>query len=187
MNVVDKKNPVCIRGHKYILENTGRDKRGHRYCKTCKREKSRKRIGFRGHEYKSNTCKRGHLMNDSNTYVRSDDYKRCKLCTAHYVRERNDAKYELDGNYSLLDECITRTIFKDQCFKCKSKDKLSIDHHRSLYSGHGLEVNNAVILCKPCNSRKSNKDPEAFYSVLELDELYLLFTEAMLLQQKALD
>ena len=63
------------------------------------------------------------------------------------------------------------TIFKNQCFKCHSKNYLAVDHNRPLSSGSGLSIDNAVILCKFCNSKKYTKMPELFYSKKELNQL----------------
>jgi len=63
--------------------------------------------------------------------------------------------------------------FKNECFKCGSKEKLQIDHHYPLKFGNPLTINNAVILCIHCNSSKSAKLPESFYSPEQLTNLQL--------------
>lgn len=65
--------------------------------------------------------------------------------------------------------------FNYKCFKCGSIDKLALDHHYPLHMGYPLSENNTVLLCKSCNSSKSNKLPEDFYSreqLKELEEVY---------------
>jgi 5-methylcytosine-specific restriction endonuclease McrA len=63
--------------------------------------------------------------------------------------------------------------FRNQCFNCNSKNKLELDHHYPLSMGFALSINNAVLLCKSCNSSKNNKLPESFYSPEQLTDLQL--------------
>lgn len=58
--------------------------------------------------------------------------------------------------------------FQNKCYKCGSKKNLSIDHHFPLSLGYELNKENAVILCKKCNNKKSNLMPNKFYSKEEL-------------------
>jgi hypothetical protein len=183
--IAHKDKTHCKNGHEYTLDNTGRDKSGHRYCKICNKERGRQRIKFRGHEYKTNTCIYGHLVEDSNISIRSDGYKCCKLCVNRRSREHNDLKFNLDNNYSAQDEDITRQLFNHSCFICGSKNSLQIDHHNPLSSGFGLSITNAVLLCKSCNCTKSDKSPNEFYSVLKLTELDVLFVKAAKLHEYA--
>ena len=163
----------CKYGHEYVLKNTGYDQRGHRYCNTCKRLKARKRINFKGFEYKTGFCKYGHKTEEHN-YDRKDGYLACGICMAAAQRRRRDRKNKLDIHYSINDEKITRQIFNNRCFKCQSYDYLQIDHHYPLSRGYALSCHNAVLLCKFCNSSKGNKNPENFYSSQELCVLELV-------------
>lgn len=83
---------------------------------------------------------------------------------------------EREKNYqtTLTKEDIVRIItkFNNMCFKCKSDQHLSLDHHYALSKGFGLCEHTAVVLCKCCNSSKNNKEPEEFYSQEELLTLY---------------
>jgi len=47
--------------------------------------------------------------------------------------------------------------YKFECVLCGSKKNLTIDHIKPVSKGGGDEINNLQILCKSCNSRKSNK------------------------------
>lgn len=78
-------------------------------------------------------------------------------------RRRRDRKLSCNENYTIANLAITKEAFNHECFKCGSKDNLHIDHHRPLYKGYGLSLDNAVLLCKACNLSKSTKDPEVFY------------------------
>lgn len=124
----------CKHGHEYTPENTGRDKRGHRYCNFCKRLKGRQRINFKGFEYGRGLCQHGHKIED-NFYYREDGTKRCATCFLNIQRRRRERKVELDLNYSLEDEKITRLVFDNRCFKCKSLENIQIDHHYPLSRG----------------------------------------------------
>lgn len=77
----------CKRGHELNDENAYTNKRGHRYCKVCKREdqkiKHREKRGdkFGKPEWKPKThCPHGHEFNEANTYIRPDGYKECIAC-----------------------------------------------------------------------------------------------------------
>lgn len=61
--------------------------------------------------------------------------------------------------------------FNNKCYICKSKNNLALDHHYPLSLGNPLTINNAVLLCQSCNSSKSNKLPESFYSPEQLTDL----------------
>lgn len=43
------------------------------------------------------------------------------------------------------------------CVQCNSKDELTIDHIFPVSKWWSDDINNLQILCKSCNSRKSNK------------------------------
>jgi hypothetical protein len=61
--------------------------------------------------------------------------------------------------------------FHHQCFRCGSREQLAIDHHYPLVKGFALSPQNAVLLCKSCNSEKHGKWPEEFYSLEQLERL----------------
>lgn len=67
----------------------------------------------------------------------------------------------------------TYSKFNYQCFNCSSTQHLTIDHHYPLSKGFALTINNAVLLCRSCNSSKHNKLPETFYSPEQLTDLQL--------------
>lgn len=47
------------------------------------------------------------------------------------------------------------------CAKACAKDFV-VDHYQPLSKGGKHEISNLVIACRPCNARKSAKDPIAF-------------------------
>lgn len=82
----------CLNGHEYNEENTYYNKRGHKYCKVCKREASaaklREKRGdkFGKQEWKPKThCPHGHEFTPSNTYIRPDGYKECRACRVERI------------------------------------------------------------------------------------------------------
>lgn len=164
----------CKYSHEYTVENTRYDKYGNRYCNTCKRINARKRINFRGFEYKTGNCKYGHNI-ESHYYVRNNGTIRCGICALNTSQRRRDRKVNLDTNYSLQDQKLTRILFHEQCFKCEAKEHIEIDHHYPLSLGFSLSKDNAVLLCKSCNTSKNNTLPEYFYTQDELNRIdYLL-------------
>lgn len=72
---------------------------------------------------------------------------------------------------SYKEERITRIVFGNLCFNCNSSDRLEIDHHYPLSIGFPLTTDNAVLLCKSCNTSKGNKMPEVFYTKEQIDRL----------------
>lgn len=94
-------------------------------------------------------------------------------------RRRRARKIDVNENYSLLDRQITMEVFAHCCFNCSSKENLCIDHHRPLIDGNPLSLNNAVVLCKTCNSSKSTKSPENFYGTKVAKELDNKLTNIM--------
>lgn len=76
--------------------------------------------------------------------------------------------------YEKIDKNLSQLVFnkfKNQCFRCNSNKDLCIDHHYPLVKGFALAINNAVLLCRSCNSKKAAKLPESFYSPEQLTDL----------------
>ncbi len=65
--------------------------------------------------------------------------------------------------------------FKNRCFKCGSRNRLSIDHHLPLSKGYPLNDKkaglNAVVLCERCNREKGDALPQKYYKREKLQEL----------------
>lgn len=123
-------------------------------------------------------CVSGHPFSGENL-IRYRNRRYCKICvwnnSRRYSSKRRELTKMLDFKYSILDEQTTRLIFDNQCFKCQSKNALQIDHNYPLSDGVGLSIDNAVLLCKSCNTSKRTKRPEEFYTQQEFEKLeYLL-------------
>ncbi len=92
-----------------------------------------------------------------------------------YLANRRDRK-KLVCEPSRITQSFYKMIrikFNNKCFNCSSNNKLTIDHHYPLVLGNPLSINNAVLLCKSCNSSKNKKLPESFYSPEQLSDLQL--------------
>lgn len=84
--------------------------------------------------------------------------------------------------YTHLDEKITRQVFENKCFNCKTTDNLTIDHHYCLNNGNPLAVGNAVLLCRCCNGSKSDQEPDEFYTKEQIESIEKLFKLAIQLK-----
>lgn len=87
----------------------------------------------------------------------------------HKNRDFNEI---LDYNVSTRELLYIHNYFENKCFNCGSKKDLTVDHHYPLEKGYSLKnfdgTLNAVLLCKKCNQKKSNKLPEKFYTKEQL-------------------
>lgn len=94
-----------------------------------------------------------------------------------YRIRRRGLENNIDEVFSHEDIKAVFEHFDNKCFNCGSAENLCIDHHRPLCNGNGLSFNNAVLLCKSCNSSKHAKIPEEFYDKLKLSALeYIIAT-----------
>ena len=89
-------------------------------------------------------------------------------------RRRRAIELFINENYTALDEQYTKELFQNKCFNCGSTKYLCIDHIFPLSMGNPLTKHNACVLCKSCNSHKSDKLSENFYTLEKLIELFIL-------------
>lgn len=77
----------CKNGHAMTHENVYTDPRGVKYCRTCERERSRRRTGYKGNlpTGKRTHCPKGHDYSLVG-YIDSKGSRHCKIC--HKLRER---------------------------------------------------------------------------------------------------
>lgn len=92
-----------------------------------------------------------------------------------YRQRRRAAKAGLRERLSLEQIGAIYERFGHACFNCGSQDDLAVDHHNPLSAGYPLREDNAVILCRPCNSTKSARSPLVFYGRGRLAELVYRF------------
>lgn len=96
-----------------------------------------------------------------------------KISSLRGAHKRLQLKKFIDVNVissNEINDC--RNKFNNSCFNCGSIDNLELDHNFPLSKGFPLILENAVILCKSCNSSKKDSLPEEFYSEKKLSELY---------------
>ena len=100
--------------------------------------------------------------------------KKGRLTLQQINRHRRDRERNVDTQLTHKDVKLVYERFKNRCFNCKSTEHLAIDHHYPLNKGHGLALDNAVLLCRSCNSSKHDKMPEDFYTRKQLQRLAVL-------------
>ena len=99
-------------------------------------------------------------------YRQTDDGK---LAAKTSRQKRREIKNGIALNYyKKSDRLYTLDLFKNECFNCMSKDNIEVDHHKPLSQKYGLSRTNAVLLCRSCNGRKSNKNPKDFYTINQI-------------------
>ena len=101
-------------------------------------------------------------------YKKTDKGRRTTLKAS--IRRRDLSKgFDIRLTAENINEIYSR--FNNQCFNCGSKNNLTIDHHKPLSGGFGLSIDNAVILCNPCNASKCDRMPQEFYKPYQLEIL----------------
>jgi 5-methylcytosine-specific restriction endonuclease McrA len=136
----------------------------------------RKKNRYQGNIHNSlkTHCSNGHEYTIENTQIKSNGQRRCRQCRRMYSRQRRERLQRLEGSYSSTDETVTRNKFNHKCFICGDREDLTIDHHIPISRGGSLSLNNAVLLCRRCNSAKNSKSPEDFYDSDQLEHLKAL-------------
>lgn len=175
------------------------------YCKECAAQESKNLREKRKIKNKNNVpskkkkkCSRCKVLKDISCFSKSltnpDGFQYlCKSCqskdfkkysknhpyvTSNSSRKRREREAGVKNNYTKKHYYITMMVFDSKCFNCGSKKNLTIDHHKPLFHGYALSIDNAVVLCKPCNSSKKDIMPEDFYSKKQIKEIKKLFKKA---------
>ena len=86
-------------------------------------------------------------------------------------RNRKSKMKDLNELYTLNDKNHTFEIFNNKCACCGAESNLHIDHWLPLSRGYALSRTNAVVLCKTCNAKKSNKMPYEFFTKEVYDQI----------------
>lgn len=139
----------------------------HRICDKCGIEKPIK------HFDRNNIRKDGSIR-----------YKNiCRLCRIEHTRlrdiRRRERKRNLCESFTIKDYKYVIRQFNNKCFNCGSTKNPCIDHHYPLSHGNALTVDNAVLLCRSCNTKKGNKHPEQFYTMNQLNILYYTYNKCL--------
>lgn len=134
-------------------------------------------------------CECGNTARVSAANLRSGASSQCRECgdntgktkthglsrTPEYARwsvnKRLERKKILDSAWTLEMEVVLHEFFRCCCI-CGSDQDLEVDHLLPLSLGYGLFVDNAVVLCSPCNLTKNNKyvtdmSPEIRHKLIE--------------------
>jgi len=109
-------------------------------------------------------------------YAHSKKGRKKRIMYRERYRERRQQAG--DARRSRLDDSFVDNIFAvfdNKCFKCHSKEDLTLDHHIPLISGGVLDYSNTVLLCRKCNSGKRDRAPSDFYSCEELEAIGKIF------------
>jgi len=141
-------------------------------CNKANREhykNNRKEIGAQKKEYRKNNLEE--IRTQKKEYRKNNPEK-----GRTNNRRRRARKVAVNENYPASEELITREVFNHSCYNCNSTNNLAIDHHRPLSKGNALTLQNAVVLCKSCNSSKNTKNPEDFYGIEKCAELDLFLS-----------
>jgi 5-methylcytosine-specific restriction endonuclease McrA len=173
-----------IRKHNLYIKNieTIKEKRKLYHKKNKDKIKERKR------RYRSENRKK---VNDSIREWQRKNRDKTRLASKmHYMKNpeiykingmiRRERKRRAGEKLNISNDFINliKIKFLNKCFNCDTTDDLCIDHHYPLSKGGSLNMNNAVLLCRSCNSSKHNKFPELFYSkdqLLILREKYSIY------------
>jgi len=151
----------CPQGHDYSADNTYVDKSGYRHCKTCRRERAkRRRAGGPGRgSFNANKthCPKGHPYDEENTLLwksrtsRNGLKRACATCLDVHNYENRFHKFGLTSE-QVLDMLVTQG---GCCAICRIDlpGKFYIDHDHACCS-HSGSCGKCVrgILCSNCNT-----------------------------------
>lgn len=107
------------------------------------------------------------LKRSQRSYDQTPEGKAAAVLKRHRRRHKEGGEVTL----TVRDVLAIKTKFGFQCFKCKTKTDLTLDHHLPLALGGKLCVQNCVLLCRRCNGLKADLDPQSWYSETELAAL----------------
>lgn len=140
-------------------------------CKKCRKKrinshykKNKKEINEKHKKY-NKKHKKDKKEYDKARYLKNKDKRK------EYNRRRRAKKEKVGEYFSIEDERFIRNLFNNECFCCKSKNNLAIDHIYPLSKGNPLTLKNACVLCKSCNSSKAAKNPLKFFGKAKFKKL----------------
>ncbi len=156
----------CVRGHFAKRWKNGR-------CAACAAEYvAATREARRLRERKTYSAKAETLKATASRYrarnraVENERYRRWTQNNpdgaAAKRHKRRCAIIGVDGSISAEEISALKQRQRDRCASCGRSAKLTLDHITPVSRGGKHCVRNAQMLCRPCNSRKSNTDPIVF-------------------------
>lgn len=162
------------------LKAVEREQRKNRKSKDCSRCKEHKPID----QYPTDKRK----IDNKREFCRECDNLRNRLARQHDpdskwkrrlqgIRQRERRLGLNATELSYIDIQSIFIKFNNTCFACDStnQDELTIDHHIPMNNGCNLTMQNAVVLCKSCNSRKTHMHPKEFYTQQQINKLYIYY------------
>jgi len=166
------KSCIKLSNNKYYITNTEQVKRKTKLYYSDNKEqanlvkskwysKNRTAIRLLAREY--HKAHKEQIQNRVNEWIKQNPERNRQL-KLKALRKRRALKLNIKESYTTLDEQYTRTLFNNACANCGATENLTIDHHYPLSKGNALTRDNAVVLCRYCNSAKHNTMPEDFYS-----------------------
>lgn len=112
---------------------------------------------------------------ERSNFISSEWAKKNRHLTRIYCSRRRHYEIEIGQKIDKYLSIKVYEKFNNKCFNCNSENKLELDHHYPLSLGNPLTINNTVLLCRSCNSKKAAKLPESFYTpeqLLDLEKNY---------------
>jgi hypothetical protein len=158
------------------------------YCKPCAREKSKKHHNEHKGKH-NNACRDYYQENKEKVSERHKRNLHMKIERERaYGRKKRAHIRSLLEDFTVDMDRFCRSFWGNMCAVCgrnqsEFTQKMPIDHWlpakpRDGSSGYPLSMGNAVLLCKPCNSRKHNKDARIVFG----DEVAMEIEEKMVAQ-----
>jgi 5-methylcytosine-specific restriction endonuclease McrA len=97
--------------------------------------------------------------------------KKYRQDNKEFINLRNRKRKELisGGNVSREEIKQLKESSNNQCLYCKSPDNLQIDHYVPLAKGGSHHISNLVIACRRCNLAKSDKMPEEWLKIININ------------------
>lgn len=88
--------------------------------------------------------------------------------TKHSYHKRRALKKKCE-NGATATQLLLIACAATECFYCHDKEaKLTVDHFMPLARGGAHSVENIVMACQPCNSRKKDRDPHEFIASMKI-------------------
>ena len=154
-------------------------------CETClkkaKSKKSKEEISEKNRIYRLNNLERLKKYNSDYQKRNLDKFQKSRKkydsteagkLSSH--RRRSKRRNQEDAPMSTFElEYLQAKI--PHCIICGPGKKTSLDHFIPLSKGGKLTLDNTIILCSECNSRKRDLDPEEFFTKEKYQEIINLF------------
>lgn len=133
-----KKNPERVKEFERRRAEKHPNRRSESYAKNKEKEKAATRVWCRANPEKAAA------INTKNQH------------------KRRARKALSEDNYTLAQIRSLREAIGGKCALCRLKGRMTVDHIVPLARGGSNGIRNIQFLCKPCNSKKQDKDPIDF-------------------------